>query len=69
MASSDDGPNHDVGDDHGHGGDEDGQHGGDSSTCTSDALVEGAVVDEAELKLSDGKAMFREVELEQQQAG
>jgi hypothetical protein len=41
-------------------------HGEDAATCTTDALVVGAVVDEAELKLRDGVATFTEVELEQQ---
>lgn len=65
----DDGPNHDVGDDHGHHGEGDsGRHGDDHGVnCTTAALVEGAVVDEAELELRDGKAVFDEVELEQSQ--
>jgi hypothetical protein len=37
-----------------------------SADCTTDALVEGAVVEEAELKLRDGKAVYKEVELEEQ---
>jgi hypothetical protein len=75
---ADDGPNHDVGDDHGQGdddgpnhdvGDDHGHHAGDDhANCTTDALVVGTVVDEAELKLGDGKAVFREVELERSQA-
>lgn len=37
----------------------------DLANCTTAALVVGAVVDEAELRLSDGVATFEEVELEQ----
>lgn len=41
----------------------DGEHGdGDDRLCTTAELVPGAVVEEAELKLEDGKATFREVE-------
>jgi hypothetical protein len=64
---ADDPAGHDAGDDHGdhaEAGDDHGDH-GDNATCTTDALVEGAVVDEADLELSDGKAVFREIELEQ----
>ncbi len=47
----------------GHDGDEDGEHGDDDRLCTTAELVPGAVVEEAELKLENGKAVFREVEL------
>lgn len=48
----------------GHDGDDDGEHGDDDDRlCTTAELVPGAVVEEAELKLEDGKATFREVEL------
>jgi len=46
-----------------------GEHGDDDGECDSDRacttadLTEGATVEEAELKLSDGKAVFEEVEL------
>lgn len=48
----------------GHDGEDDGEHGDDSDRiCTTAELVPGAVVEEAELKLEDGKATFKEVEL------
>lgn len=47
------------GHEHGHGRGHD-----DSADCTTAALVVGAVVDEAELKLRNGVATFSEVELE-----
>jgi hypothetical protein len=48
----------------GHDGDDDGEHGDDDDRlCTTAELVPGAVVEEAELKLEDGKATFREIEL------
>ncbi|HEU4739263.1 MAG TPA: hypothetical protein VFS54_09310 [Solirubrobacterales bacterium] len=50
------GPGHDGDDDHG-------EHGDDDRLCTTAELVPGAVVEEAELKLENGKATFREVEL------
>lgn len=50
------GPGHD-------GDDDDGEHGDDDRICTIAELVPGAVVEEAELKLENGKATFREVEL------
>jgi hypothetical protein len=74
----DDGPTHDAGDDHGdddsghHGDDDSGDdHSGpgahstsdDDHRCSADALKAGAVVREAELKLTDGGAVWREVEL------
>jgi len=63
-----------VGDDHGEEGDgEDhsgpGDHGDDDHECDRDQecttadLTEGAAIEEAELKLSDDKAVFEEVEL------
>ncbi|MDX6670022.1 MAG: hypothetical protein QOI91_385 [Solirubrobacteraceae bacterium] len=65
---SDDGPAHDVGDDHGgrHG---DGRHGDDESgddgesNCTTADLKPGATVHEAELELKDGAAVFEQIEL------
>ena len=50
------GPGHDGSDDHGEDGDDD-------RLCTTAELAPGAVVEEAELKLEDGKATFKEVEL------
>lgn len=48
----------------GPGHDGDGEHGDDDDRiCTTAELVPGAVVEEAELKLENGKAVFREVEL------
>lgn len=44
-------------------GDDDGEHGDDDHLCTTAELVPGAVVEEAELKLENGKAVFEEVEL------
>jgi len=44
-------------------GDHEGEHGDDDRPCTTAELVPGAVVEEAELKLEDGKATFKEVEL------
>lgn len=46
----------------GHDG-EDGENGDDDRLCTTAELVPGAVVEEAELKLENGKAVFEEVEL------
>jgi hypothetical protein len=63
------GPSEDSGpgsEDSGHEGehsDDDGEHGDDDRLCTTAELVPGAVVEEAELKLSDGRAVFEEVEL------
>ena len=52
----------DQGDDHGddHGDDD---HGDDESSCSTDDLKAGTDVEEADLKLSDGTATFREIEL------
>jgi hypothetical protein len=60
---ADDGPAHDQGDDHGrrHGDDESGDDG--QSNCTTADLQPNAVVHEAELKLVDGTAVFKQVEL------
>jgi hypothetical protein len=59
----DDGPAHDQGDDHGghHGDDESGDDG--VSNCTTADLKPNAVVHEAELKLVDGAAVFKQIEL------
>ena len=46
-----------------HGAD-DGDGHGDDVACGTEALTAGREVDEAELKLSDGKATFREIELD-----
>jgi len=54
--SENSGPGHDGEDEHG-------EHGDDDRLCTPAELVPGAVVEEAELKLENGKATFREVEL------
>jgi hypothetical protein len=64
------GPSHDGEDDNsgpsdnsgpGHGGDENDDHG--DRSCTTAELVSGAVVEEAELEIRDGRAVFEEVEL------
>jgi hypothetical protein len=62
----DDGPNHDEGDDHG-----DDDHSGPGRTatassddgCSTDALTTGAAVREADLELTGGSAVWREVQL------
>ncbi len=54
----DDGPNHDLGDDHG--GQGEGEHHG---SCSTEDLVAGAAVQEAEIHLENGKAVFEKVEL------
>lgn len=54
------GPGHDGEGEH---SDDDGEHGDDDRLCTTAELVPGAVVEEAELKLENGKATFKEVEL------
>jgi hypothetical protein len=62
----DDGPNHDVGDDHGnHGGSGHGKrsHGGSRGNCSTDALVAGAMVEDANLDLGPTGLTFEEVEL------
>lgn len=51
------GPGHDGDDHHGEHGDD------DDRLCTTAELVPGAVVEEAELSLENGKATFEEVEL------
>jgi hypothetical protein len=54
----------DEGDDEGD--DSEGKHGdseSDSESCPAGALKDGAVVQEAELKLGNGKAVFEEIEL------
>jgi len=56
--SGDDGPSHDVGDD----GDLH-QHKERHGSCTTEDLVEGTAVKEAELKLRNGAATFAKVEL------
>jgi hypothetical protein len=65
---SDDGPNHDVGDDHG--GDRNGDHSGpgrdgddNESNCTTADLTAGTAVHEAELKGTGADAVFEEVKL------
>jgi hypothetical protein len=62
--SGDDGPNHDVneqtGDDDGDNNDENENEG----NCTTADLTPGAVVPEAELRISGGQAVFEEVELQ-----
>lgn len=44
-------------------GEDEGEHGDHDHLCTTAELVPGAVVEEAELKLENGKAVFEEVEL------
>ena len=44
------------------------EHGDDEHLCTSAELVPGAVVEEAELRVADGKAIFTEVELSGREA-
>jgi hypothetical protein len=64
----DDHGDHDGDDDH---GDDDGDHGdgdcdedrGEDEKCGTDALTAGREVAEAELKLSNGKATFKEIDL------
>ena len=57
------GPGHEGDDDHGEHGDHGhGEH-GDEGDCSVDDLVEGAAIHEAELELSDGDAVFEEIEL------
>lgn len=64
----DDHGDHDGDDDH---GDDDGDHGdgdcdedrGEDEKCGTDALTAGREVEEAELKLSNGKATFKEIDL------
>jgi hypothetical protein len=56
---------HDEGDDE-QGDDDNDEQGDDESdhkTCAPDALKQGAVVQEADLKLANGKATFEEIEL------
>lgn len=60
--SANSGPGHD-GDDGHHG-----EHGDDDRICTTAELVPGAVVEEAELRLTDGQAFFHEVELSGREA-
>ena len=55
--SSSSGPGHDGDDDHG-----DDDHGEDEE-CGTEALAAGREVEEAELKLAEGKASFEEIEL------
>jgi hypothetical protein len=57
-----DGDHGGSGDDNG-GGDDQGEDRGDSSSCSSSALVAGAKVREAELEISSAGAVFRKVEL------
>jgi hypothetical protein len=54
------------GDDERNGDSNDGEHGDDESdhaSCAPDALKVGAVVQEAEIKLGNGKAVFKDIEL------
>lgn len=67
---ADDGPGHDQGDDHGddsagddHGDDSGDDSGDDGRACGIDQLVAGVKVDEAELRLSGGTAVFEKLEL------
>jgi len=62
--SSSSGPGHDGDDDHGDDdrGDDDDQ--GEDEECGTDALTAGREVEEADLKLSGGKATFEEIELD-----
>jgi Bacterial TSP3 repeat len=53
---ADDGPSHDVGDDHG-------EHGDDDQHCTTADLTAGTAVHEAELTGTGADAVFREVKL------
>jgi hypothetical protein len=67
---ADDGPNHDVGDDHGGDrnegpGNADDDNGDDNEgNCTTADLTPGTVVDEAELNGTGDQAVFEKVELE-----
>lgn len=69
-----DGPNHDLGDDHGedgpghdvgddHGGDGPSHHGRGDDACSAEDLVVGAAIQEAELRVEDGRALFEKIEL------
>ena len=52
-------------DDHGDRDDDDqGDDGDDEGDCGTEALTTGREVEEAELKLSNGQATFREIELD-----
>ena len=69
--SSSSGPGDDGDDDHGDDdrgdddqGDDDQGDDGHGETCGSDALTAGREVEEAELKLSNGKATFKKIELD-----
>jgi hypothetical protein len=63
----DDGPGHDADDDNGgrHGGSGHGKrsHGGHRGNCSTDALVAGAMVEDADLDLGPTGLTFEEVEL------
>ena len=67
--SENSGRDEDDGDSSGPGGDDDSNSGpggddeGDEEVCGADELVEGAIVQEAELELEDGKAVWEEIEL------
>lgn len=52
-------------DDGGHGDDDDGEHDGDDdrSTCTAADLTAGAVIHEAEVTVTGGRAVFSEIEI------
>jgi len=53
-----------AGDNEGDNGDEDdNDQGDDNHTCSADELVHGAVVQEAELELAHGQAVFESIEL------
>jgi len=62
KSGSDEEPGDDVGDDQGDDEDNDDQ-GDDNRACSADNLVVGAVVQEAELELEHGQAVFEEIEL------
>jgi hypothetical protein len=61
KSGSDEEPGDDVGDDQGD--DEDNDQDDDNHACSADNLVAGAVVQEAELELEHGQAVFEEIEL------
>jgi hypothetical protein len=62
KSGSDEEPGDDVGDDQGDDEDNDDQD-DDNHACSVDNLVAGAVVQEAELELEHGQAVFEEIEL------
>jgi hypothetical protein len=65
ATASGDGGDDESGDDDGHhgGGGDDDDHGDDGESCGAEALTAGRAVAEAELKASNGEAVYEKVEL------